>query len=572
MPSDPFAFERASLLADVASAQGQARRSLDKARALQEQITMERGVWARERSQLLRKISENDDELSNVKANSSRRNSVTQQDIKATNTTTSTTTNSTNIQLPTTPQMMLSSSSSLELEAAVIRYKAAESECHRLRCRIEVLEKRLREKISTAPPEKPTSLFAAATPGNKKTNSGFTTTTSSSTIKRSSVYSTPKSSTTSNTDMNSSSIETSATSELLSRVIDAERAKQEAISLLTEVTNEAKKQAQEVKRLQERLEKFESSSSFATLAADSSNTNDDASTKTPMKSQPPPPPPSTQIQARLSTIATPYTPRQVAAHIPQSFSSRMNVVTTPRSDKATKRSSSLPIFGFTTPKSTIKTTEISAQTIINKSPAAAKIPPSCARAKALEYAASRVPNPILATTKSNRKEMSPSVGVFSAAIAALKTSSSNMKDRSNVHQEMTKMEYMEQSRSADLRRSNVSRTLASMPPPLPKHELQRLEREAAMSSSTIRVTSFEMKPRTTISNQPSTSTEEASNVAVNNPTESAGFNQGFAAAAPAWLARLPPAGSNISAGATIAAITRSDGGNINSTERHFEAF
>jgi hypothetical protein len=81
-----------------------------------------------------------------------------------------------------------------------------------------------------------------------------------------------------------------------------------------------------------------------------------------------------------------------------------------------------------------------------------------------------------------------------------------------------------------------------------------------------------MKPRTTISNQPSTSTEEASNVAVNNPTESAGFKQGFAAAAPAWLARLPPAGSNISAGATIAAITRSDGGNINSTERHFEAF
>lgn len=571
MPSDPFAFERASLLADVASAQGQARRSLDKARALQEQITMERGVWARERSQLLRKISENDDELSNVKANSSRRNSVTQQDIKATNTTTSTTTNSTNIQLPATPRMMSSSSSSLELEAAVIRYKAAESECHRLRCRIEVLEKRLREKISTAPPEKPASLLAAATPGNKKTNSGFTTTTSSSTIIRSSVYSTPKSSTTSNTDMNSSSTESSATSELLSRVIDAERAKQEAISFLTEVTNEAKKQAQEVKRLQDRLEKFESSSSVATLAADSSDTNDDASTKTPMKSQPPPPP-STQIQARLSTIATPYTPRQVAAHIPQSFSSRMNVATTPRSDKATKRSSSLPIFGFTTPKSTIKTTEISAQTIINKSPAAAKIPPSCARAKALEYAASRVPNPILATSKSNRKETSPSVGVFSAAIAALKTSSSNMKDRSNVHQEMTKMEYMEQSRSADLRRSNVSRTLASMPPPLPKHELQKLEREAAMSSSTIRVTSFEMKPRTTISNQPSTNTEEASNVALNNPTESAGFNQGFASAVPAWLARLPPAGSNISAGATIAAITRSDGGNINSTERHFEAF
>ena len=104
-----------------------------------------------------------------------------------------------------------------------------------------------------------------------------------------------------------------------------------------------------------------------------------------------------------------------------------------------------------------------------------------------------------------------------------------------------------------------------MPPPLPKHDLQRLEREAANNNSTIRVTSFVMKPRASVisNTQPIISDEEGeSNAYV--PKESGGANEGFAV--PAWLNRLPPT-NGVSAGATISAITRND-----STERHFEAF
>jgi len=542
---DPFSTERASLLSDVASAQSQARKSLDKARALQEQITIERGVWARERSQLLRKIAEVNEEKNNNSNLTNRRNSITQ--IETTTSTSATTVN--NLATPATPRMLMSSpstSSSLELEAAVLRYKAAESECHRLRSRIEVLEKRIRDKISAAAPEKPSSL------------SGYSTTTSSS-MKRSAIYSTPKgSSATSTTTTSLSSHDSTATSELLSRVIDAERAKQEAISLLTDVTNEAKKQAQEVKRLTEKLEKLETNAaSGSTVQTDTFSVNDDASAKTPKRNQPPPPPPSTQSTSKISTIAAPYTPRQVAAHIPQSFSSRINAAT-PRSDAAMtmrKSTSSLPIFGLSTPKSTKTTDNVTA----SKSPAAAKIPPSCARAKALEYASSRVPNPILASSSVKATATTTSsVGVFTSAIAAMRVSSTNaaaiMKDRSRVHQEMTKLENSERNLTDNRHRSNVQRTMASMPPPLPKHELQKIEREAANNNSTIRVTSFVMKPR-------------ASAVSTNQPVisdEAAAANEGFAV--PAWLNRLPPS-NGVSAGATISAITRSD-----STERHFEAF
>lgn len=568
---DPFSVERASLLSDVASAQSQARKSLDKARALQEQITIERGVWARERSQLLRKIAEVNEEKNNSNL-TNRRNSITQ--IETTTTTSATTVN--NMATPATPRMLMSSpstSSSLELEAAVLRYKAAESECHRLRGRIEVLEKRIRDKISTVAPEKvpekssslisTSSAVIPSTPGNKKgTSTGYSTTTSSS-MKRSAIYSTPKGSTTTTTTTTSlSSLDSTATSELLSRVIDAERAKQEAISLLTDVTNEAKKQAQEVKRLTEKLEKLETNTaSVSTLLTDSFAVNDDASAKTPKRNQPPPPP-SSQSTSKVSTIAAPYTPRQVAAHIPQSFSSRINAAT-PRSEAATtttrKSMSSLPIFGLSTPNSTKTTASITA----SKSPAAAKIPPSCARAKALEYASSRVPNPILAS--SVKATTTTSVGVFTSAIAAMRTSSTNaaaiMKDRSRVHLEMTKLENAERNLTDNRHRSNVQRTMASMPPPLPKQELQRLEKEAANNNSTIRVTSFVMKPRA--NTQPVVSDEAAATNAY-VPKESGGANEGFAV--PAWLNRLPPT-NGVSAGATISAITRSD-----STERHFEAF
>ena len=566
---DPFSVERASLLSDVASAQSQARKSLDKARALQEQITIERGVWARERSQLLRKIAEVNEEKNNSNL-TNRRNSITQ--IETTTTTSATTVN--NMATLATPRISMSSpstSSSLELEAAVLRYKAAESECHRLRGRIEVLEKRIRDKISTVVPEKSSSLISTSsavipsTPGNKKgTSTGYSTTTSSS-MKRSAIYSTPKGSTTTSTTTTSlSSHDSTATSELLSRVIDAERAKQEAISLLTDVTNEAKKQAQEVKRLTEKLEKLETNAaSVSTLLTDSFAVNDDASAKTPKRNQPPPPPPSSQSTSKVSTIAAPYTPRQVAAHIPQSFSSRINAAT-PRSEaaKTTRKSmSSLPIFGLSTPSSTKTTASITA----SKSPAAAKIPPSCARAKALEYASSRVPNPILASSVKATATTTTSVGVFTSAIAAMRTSSTNaaaiMKDRSRVHQEMTKLENAERNLTDNRHRSNVQRTMASMPPPLPKQELQRLEKEAANNNSTIRVTSFVMKPRA--NTQPVVSDEAAATNAY-VPKESGGANEGFAV--PAWLNRLPPT-NGVSAGATISAITRND-----STERHFEAF
>jgi hypothetical protein len=518
---DPFSEERLQLLSDVASAQLQARRSLDKARALQEQITMERGIWARERSQLLKKVAVAEDEI----LKTSKKNSVTQKDSIELAAVTSQFSSS----LPATPRVLSTTSrssistSSLDLETAVMRYKASEAECQRLRSRIEVLEKRLREKISTVTDKTTTT---TTTQHNSTKNAVG----SSSTIKRSAILSTPKSTTTPST------IDSTAASELLARVIDAERSKQEAIELLRDVTNEAKKQSQEVKRLTEKINQYE-----ATTNNTNTNTSmptapfaDSVETKTPvrMPAQPPLPPPP----AIVSAIALPYTPRRAAAHISQSFSSRINaatLATTPRLSSTAAKS--LPI--FSTPKRTSNSGTNSKPLFISKSPAAAKIPSTCARAKALEYASTRVPNPIVLSASRDTS------GVFSSAVAAMKSTlnSSTSKDRANMHEEMTKNEQLQRFKTHEQRRSNVQEVMSSMPPPLPANELHKLEQEAIKSASSIRVTSFEMKPRSTTTD-------------------------GFPV--PSWLAKLPQ--TNISAGATITAITR-DGGSSGS-ERHFEAF
>jgi hypothetical protein len=332
---DPFSEERLQLLSDVASAQLQARRSLDKARALQEQITMERGIWARERSQLLKKVAVAEDEI----LKTSKKNSVTQKDSIELAAVTSQFSSS----LPATPRVLSTTSrssistSSLDLETAVMRYKASEAECQRLRSRIEVLEKRLQEKISTVT-DKTTTTTTTTTQHNSTKNAVG----SSSMIKRSAILSTPKSTTTPST------IDSTAASELLARVIDAERSKQEAIELLRDVTNEAKKQSQEVKRLTEKINQYE-----ATTNNTNTNTSmptapfaDSVETKTPvrMPAQPPLPPPP----AIVSAIALPYTPRRAAAHISQSFSSRINaatLATTPRLSSTAAKS--LPIFSNT---------------------------------------------------------------------------------------------------------------------------------------------------------------------------------------------------------------------------------
>jgi hypothetical protein len=106
-----------------------------------------------------------------------------------------------------------------------------------------------------------------------------------------------------------------------------------------------------------------------------------------------------------------------------------------------------------------------------------------------------------------------------------------------MHEEMTKNEQLQRFKTHEQRRSNVQEVM----PPLPANELHKLEQEAIKSASSIQVTSFEMKPRSATTD-------------------------GFPV--PSWLAKLPQ--TNISAGATITAITR-DGGSSGS-ERHFEAF
>ena len=528
MSPDPFSEERKQLLSDVASAQLQARRSVDKARALQEQITMERGIWARERSHLLKKIAETDDEI----LKNSKRNSVTQQDTIEPTAVIYQLSSS----LPATPRVLSTTSrssistSSLDLETAVMRYKASEAECQRLRSRIEILEKRLREKISTVTDKTSTTTTTTTTPHNSTKNA-----VGSSTMKRSAILSTPNSTSTPSTT------DSMATSELLARVLDAERSKQEAIDLLRDVTNEAKKQSQEVKRLTEKINQYETTNTNA-----NNNTSmatapyaDNAITKTPVRTpaQPPLPPPS----AIVSAIALPYTPRRAAAHISQSFSSRINaatLATTPR--LSSTGATSLPI--FSTPKRTTSNSGTNSKSLfISKSPAAAKIPLTCARAKALEYALTRVPNPVvLSATRDSSK-------VFSSAVAAIKTTlnSSTSKDRARMHEEMTKNEQLQRFKSHEQRRTKVQEAMSSMPPPLPSHELQKLEQEAIKSASSIRVTSFEMKPRSATSD---------------------GFS------IPSWLAKLPNPNStsSISAGATIAAITRD--GSSSGSERHFEAF